>query len=880
MTAPEIRQQFLDFFAGKGHKIVDSAPIVNKDDPTLMFINAGMNQFKDFFLGTKEPTNKRIADTQRCLRVSGKHNDLEEVGRDSYHHTLFEMLGNWSFGDYFKAEAIEWAWELLTEVYKLDKDRIYVSVFEGDKSDNLPADSEAADLWKKYIDPARILYFDRSDNFWEMGDTGPCGPCSEIHVDLRPEADRKKVDGKTLVNADHPQVVEIWNLVFIQFNRKADGSLENLAAQHVDTGMGFERLCMALEAKMSNYETTVFSSLIERIESLTDKKYGNSYADDAMSDIAMRVVADHLRAVSFAIADGCLPSNNGAGYVIRRILRRAVRYYYSFLNRQEPLLHILVADLAKQFENVFPVLSKQEAFVTKVILGEEKSFLKTLSSGLDRLDVLAKAAQQSSQGGTATISGEDAFELYDTFGFPIDLTQLVASERNVKVDMAGFEKALEAQRNRGRAAGERSVGDWNILQEGQPEFVGYDQLDAVDVKILRQRTVKTKKGTSYQVVISKSPFYAEGGGQVGDRGLLQVGEEAIKVLNTTKENDLIVLSVDKLPSAPEAMATAHVNVTQRDNTERNHSATHLLHAALSEVLGDHVQQRGSLVNGDYLRFDFSHFSKVTDEQLDQIEKIVNKRIRQTIPLQEDRAIPIAEAEAAGATMLFGEKYGETVRMITFDPSFSRELCGGTHVANTGSIGQFRITNESAVAAGIRRVEAVTGVGADAYVGEQIKTLGALKTALKNPKDIVGQVEALQEETKDLRKELDRLKQAEAANLGDSLAKEAIDHNGYKLLTAKLPIDDSKAAKGLAFQLEEKLAPAVIVLGLVSKGKPQVLVAISKSLTESTDLHAGNIVKQLAAQIGGGGGGQAFFASAGGSKADQLDAALAAVKEVV
>ena len=871
MTAPEIRQQFLDFFAEKGHKIVDSAPLVNKDDPTLMFINAGMNQFKDFFLGTKEPTTRRIADTQRCLRVSGKHNDLEEVGRDSYHHTLFEMLGNWSFGDYFKAEAIEWAWELLTEVYKLDKDRIYVSVFEGDKSDSLPADSEAAELWKKFIDPARILYFDRSDNFWEMGETGPCGPCSEIHIDLRPEEDRQKIDGKTLVNADHPQVVEIWNLVFIQFNRKADGSLENLAAQHVDTGMGFERLCMALEAKTSNYETTVFSSLIQRIESLTDKKYGNSYADDAMSDIAMRVVADHLRAVSFAIADGCLPSNTGAGYVIRRILRRAVRYYYSFLDRQEPLLHVLVADLAKQFENVFPVLSKQEAFVMKVVLGEEKSFLKTLSSGLDRLDVLAEAGD---------ISGESAFELYDTFGFPIDLTQLVASERKVSVDMAGFEKALEAQRNRGRAAGERSVGDWNILHDGQPEFVGYDHIEASGVKILRQRTVKTKKGTTYQVVISKSPFYAEGGGQVGDRGLLKVGEETIKVLNTTKENDLIVLSVDKLPSAPDVMATAHVDATRRDNTERNHSATHLLHAALSEVLGDHVQQRGSLVNSDNLRFDFSHFSKVTPEQLAQIEDIVNTRIRQTIPLQEDRAIPIAEAEAAGATMLFGEKYGDTVRMITFDPAFSRELCGGTHVANTGSIGQFRFTNETAVAAGIRRVEAVTGVGADAYVSEQINTLGALKAALKNPKDIVGQVESLQEEAKELRKELDRLKQAEAANLGDSLADKAIDHNGYKLLTAKLPIDDSKAAKGLAFQLEEKLAPAVIVLGLVSNGKPQVLVAISKSLTETTDLHAGKIVKQLAAQIGGGGGGQAFFASAGGSKADQLDAALASTKELV
>lgn len=867
MTAPEIRKQFLDFFASKGHRIVDSAPLVNKDDPTLMFINAGMNQFKDFFLGTKPPSDPRIADTQRCLRVSGKHNDLEEVGRDSYHHTLFEMLGNWSFGDYFKKEAIDWAWELLTEVYKLDKDRIYVSVFAGEESDGLPADTEAADLWKQHVDADRILYFDKSDNFWEMGDTGPCGPCSEIHVDLRSEKERAAVDGKSLVNADHPQVVEIWNLVFIQFNRKADGNLEGLPAKHVDTGMGFERLCMALEAKQSNYETTVFSALINKIEHLTGMSYTNSYADDAMSDIAMRVVADHLRAVSFAIADGCLPSNTGAGYVIRRILRRAVRYYYSFLNRREPLLHELVGQLANQFAEVFPVLKQQQEFVTKVIFEEERGFLRTLSSGLDRFAVLAEAGD---------ISGENAFELYDTFGFPIDLTQLVASERGVNVDMAGFAKALEEQKTRSRSAGARTVGDWEVFDEGQPSFIGYDQLASDNVKILRQRVVETKKGKTYQLAINPSPFYAEGGGQVGDKGTLSIGGEIIRVLDTTKENDLIVLSVDKLPDNPSLSAFAQVDVSLRQNTERNHSATHLLHAALREVLGDHVQQRGSLVNGDYLRFDFSHFSKVTDEEIKQIESIVNAHIRQAIPLQEDRSIPIAQAEAAGAMMLFGEKYGETVRMITFDPSFSRELCGGCHVQNTGSIGQFRITSESSVAAGIRRVEAVSGVGAEKFVGDQLALLAQVKASLKNPADLLGQVEGLQEEARTLRKELERLKQLEANSIGDSLASSAVQCDGYKLLTTKLPIDDSKAAKGLAFQLEEQLSPAVIVLGIESNGKPQLLVAVSKELVDSKGFHAGNIVKQLAAVIGGGGGGQPFFASAGGSMPEKLDEALSKV----
>ena len=871
MTAPEIRQQFLDFFASKGHEIVDSAPLLNRDDPTLLFINAGMNQFKDYFLGTKAPAAVRVADTQRCLRVSGKHNDLEEVGRDSYHHTLFEMLGNWSFGDYFKPEAIAWAWELLTGVYGLDAERLYVSVFAGEEADGLPADEEAAELWKRHVAPERILYFDRADNFWEMGDTGPCGPCSEIHVDLRPEAERAAVDGKTLVNRDHPQVVEIWNLVFIQFDRKSDRSLVSLPAKHVDTGMGFERLCMALEGKTSNYETSVFSGLIARIETLTGKRYTNAYDSAADTDVAMRVVADHLRAVSFAVADGALPSNTGAGYVIRRILRRAVRYYYSFLDRREPLLHLLVGDLAEQFANVFPVLTQQRDFVTKVVLEEERGFLRTLASGLERLDALADAGD---------IDGEAAFELYDTFGFPIDLTQLVAGERGVGVDMAGFAKALEQQKTRSRAAGERTVGDWEVLAEGQTTFVGYDRLTADDVQVLRQRTVETKKGKTYQLVVSVSPFYPEGGGQVGDRGTLHFGDEVVRVLDTTKENDLIVLSVNALPADPQVLAKAEVARDLRQNTERNHSATHLLHAALREVLGDHVQQRGSLVNGDYLRFDFSHFSRVSEDEIARVEAIVNARVRETIPLQEDRSIPIAEAEAAGAMMLFGEKYGDTVRMITFDPDFSRELCGGTHVDNTGAIGQFRITAESSVAAGIRRIEAVTGLGAETFVKTELDTLGQVRAALKNPKDLVGQVASLQEETRALRKELERLKQAEAAGLGDTLAAKAAQRDGYRLVVAKLPIDDAKAAKGLAFQLEDKLAPAVVVFGLESKGKPQLMVAITKSLTEGTELHAGKLVKELAAVIGGGGGGQAFFASAGGSKVEQLDAALDRARELV
>ncbi len=871
MTAPEIRQHFLEFFRDKQHRIVDSAPLVSKDDPTLLFVNSGMAPFKDYFLGTKAPAVPRVADTQRCLRVSGKHNDLEEVGRDSYHHTLFEMLGNWSFGDYFKAEAIAWAWELLTDRLGLDEDRIYVSVFAGDAADDLAADDESAALWRQFVAEDRILRFDKKDNFWEMGESGPCGPCSEIHIDLRSAGERAAVNGRELVNADHPQVVEIWNLVFMQFNRRADGSLEPLPARHVDTGMGFERLCMAIEGKTSNYETSVFSGLIAEVERLSGKTYTNRYDDASMSDVAMRVVADHLRAVCFAVADGSLPANAGAGYVIRRILRRAVRYYYSFLDRREPLLYLLVDALADQFKDVFPVLDQQRAFVTRVVLEEERGFLRTLSSGLERLDVLAKAGN---------IDGESAFELYDTFGFPIDLTQLVAAERGIDVDMVGFEQALEAQKTRSRAAGERTVGDWTVVADGQTTFVGYDHLERSDVRILRFRTLTTKKGEIQQVVLSESPFYAEGGGQVGDRGTLVIGDETIPVLDTTRENELIVLTVGRLPAKPAAPVTATVDAPLRGRTERNHTATHLLQAALREVLGDHVQQRGSLVNGDYLRFDFSHFSKVGDEELAVVESIVNARIREMIPLQEARSIPIAEAEAAGATMLFGEKYGDTVRMITFDPGFSRELCGGTHVANTGAIGLFKIISEGAVAAGIRRIEALTAGGADRYVAEQLATLATLRSNLKNPADLVAQVDTLQEELRAARKEVERLHQEQANQAAKDLVAGAKQMDGFRFVAAELQIEDAKAAKSLAFQLEDQLSPAVIVLGLVSNDKPQLLVAISRSLTDDPAFHAGKMVKSLAAHIGGGGGGQAFFASAGGTRSDKLGEAVAMAESLL
>ncbi len=867
MTAKEIRQKFLDFFEKKKHKIVASAPIVNKDDPTLMFINAGMNQFKDYFLGNKEIVNPRIADTQKCLRVSGKQNDLEEVGIDSYHHTMFEMLGNWSFGDYFKEEAIEWAWELLTEVYGLDKDRLYITVFEGDKGDGLEADDEAATLWKKYVPAERILYFDRKDNFWEMGDTGPCGPCSEIHIDLRDDEARKKSDASKLVNMDDPLVIEIWNLVFIQFNRNAAGKLEELPAKHIDTGMGFERLTMALQKKTSNYDTDIFTPFIHFIEELSGIKYTFDYDLNAKSDIAMRVVADHVRAVSFTIADGQLPSNTGAGYVIRRILRRAVRYYYSFLNINEPLLHKMVPMLASKFEDVFPELKSQEAFVSKVILEEEKSFLKTLAAGLQRFE--------SIKVNNKTVDGNAAFELYDTFGFPIDLTRLIASEKGWEIDEAGFEKALLEQKTRSRADAEKEVGDWTVVNDVKNiEFIGYDHLKVDDAKMVKYRTVIEKKKEQYQVVLNKTPFYAEGGGQVGDTGLLFFGDEKIPVLNTKKENDLVIHFVKSLPKDINAVVKGEVNAGKRNLTENNHSATHLMHAALREVLGDHVAQKGSLVDDRYLRFDFSHFQKVTDEEIAKIEAIVNKRIRQNITLQEDRNLPIDKARAAGAMMLFGEKYGDAVRMITFDKNYSIELCGGCHVNATGQIGTFKITSEGAVAAGVRRIEALTADKAESYLNKELGELNSVRALFKNPKNLEKNVVSLQEENRSLQKQIDKLMSAQAGALKDDLKKQVTDIKGIKVLSTRLPIGDAKAIKDLAYQLEKEIGDVVIIFGSEANGKPQLLVKISEGLTKTNkELHAGNIIRELAKEIKGGGGGQPFFATAGGSDVSGLDSAI-------
>ncbi len=873
MTSKEIRQKFLDFFASKGHKIVPSAPIVNKNDPTLLFTNSGMNQFKDYFLGNQTPDIPRIADTQKCLRVSGKHNDLEEVGIDSYHHTMFEMLGNWSFGDYFKEEAIAWAWELLTEEYGLAKDRLYVSVFEGDKEDNLAADTEAREFWKKWIAEDRILDFDRKDNFWEMGATGPCGPCSEIHIDLRPDEERLKVDGASLVNMDDPLVVEIWNLVFIQFNRKADGSLEELPAKHIDTGMGFERLCMAMQQTTSNYDTDVFTPFIKFIEQHSNKKYGFSYAMDAKVDIAMRVVSDHIRAVAFAIADGQIPSNTGAGYVIRRILRRAVRYYYSFLDIKEPFLHKMIPLLSDTFKDVFPELKAQEEQVGKIIHGEEKTFLNTLENGLKRFASLEVKNKE--------IKGEDAFELFDTFGFPIDLTRLMAQEKGWTVEEKGFDTALAAQKARGRADSKKEVGDWTVLVDGEVEFVGYDHLAINDAKVLKYRIVKTKKGSQHQIVLNKTPFYGESGGQRGDTGLLFFANgEKIPVIGTVKENDLIVHTVKKFPADLEGIIKAEVNTIKRQATSNNHSAAHLMHAALHNILGEHAVQKGQDVDDKRMRFDFGHFDKMTDEEVAKVEQIVNEKIRANIALEENRDMPIEEAKAAGATALFGEKYGDTVRMITFDKDFSRELCGGTHVSATGEIGQFKILSETGVAAGVRRIEAITSTAAESFINKELGELASVRGLFKNPTGVINSVASLQEENKQLKKQIEKMMADQAGGLKDELKASMATINGVNFISAKLPLNDSNAIKTLAYQLENEIGDALIVFGAEVNDKPQLMVTVSKNLTESKDLHAGNMIRELAKEIKGGGGGQAFFATAGGKDASGLDKALARAKELV
>jgi alanyl-tRNA synthetase len=874
MTSRQIRRTFLEFFRNKGHKIVPSAPIVNKNDPTLMFTNAGMNQFKDYFLGNQVPDAKRVADTQKCLRVSGKHNDLEEVGRDGYHHTMFEMLGNWSFGDYFKEEAIAWAWELLTEVYGLPKDRLYATVFGGDEAERLERDQEAADIWKKYVPEDRILFCGKKDNFWEMGDQGPCGPCSEIHIDLRSDEERQKKAGAELVNMDNPEVIEIWNLVFIQYNRKADSSLEPLPARHVDTGMGFERLTMTLQGKNNTYDTDIFQPIIQFIENESGFKYTGSFAPEAKTDIAMRVVADHIRAVAFTIADGQLPGNTGAGYVIRRILRRAVRYYYSFLNIKSPFLYRIVPLLAGMFEEVFPELKAQESQVARIIKGEESAFLNTLENGLRRF------AELDVQNGT--IAGEDAFELYDTYGFPIDLTRLMAEEKGWKVDEEGFEKAMQAQKQRARAAAEKEVGDWQLVAEAdEVNFVGYDTLKVENARVVRYREVKTKKGSQIQLVLDQTPFYGESGGQRGDKGWLEIGGEKVRVLDTQKENDLIIHIVEKLPAQIDAPVLAQVDPKLRAATAANHSATHLMHAALHKVLGSHATQKGQDVDHQRLRFDFNHFQKVTDEELKQIEALVNEKIRQNIQLEEERNVPIEEAKASGAMMLFGEKYGDLVRIITFDRNFSRELCGGTHVKATGEIGFFKIVSESAVAAGVRRIEALTAANAEQFLQKELETLHNIRVQLKHPKDPVKAISSLQEEVKNLQKETEQLIAAQANALKKNLLAKAEKVNGITLLTARLPIQDSAALKNLAYQLDAELENAVIVFGAEVKGKPQLLVAINKSLTESNSaLHAGQLIRELAKEIKGGGGGQPFFATAGGKDAGGLDRALEKAREMV
>jgi alanyl-tRNA synthetase len=906
MTSQEIRKQFLDFFKSKEHQIVPSAPLVIKNDPTLMFTNAGMNQFKDYFLGNKNPQFKRIADTQKCLRVSGKHNDLEEVGHDTYHHTMFEMLGNWSFGDYFKKEALEWAWELLTEVYKLPKDRLYVSVFEGDKGDNLPADEEAKNIWKTMVAEDQILYGNKKDNFWEMGDTGPCGPCSEIHIDLRPQEEVDKVPGKDLVNNDHPQVVEIWNNVFIQFNRqwvspsaptelqqfelnykgnKAEKTysiertqkhlqlttLKELPAMHVDTGMGFERLCMAIQQKQSNYDTDVFQPLIQFIATASGKKYG----EDKWADIAMRVISDHIRAISFTIADGQLPSNNKAGYVIRRILRRAVRYGYTYLGFKEPFLCRIVPVLANQFAGVFPELKAQEEFVAKVIKEEEAAFLRTLDNGLKRIDQIKSEVQQG------TIDGKTVFELYDTFGFPVDLTALIARENGLQIDEKGFAREMEKQKERSRAASSTETGDWiEVTDEDEVQFVGYDELETYS-RIVKYREVKAKNKTQYQIVLDKTPFYAESGGQVGDTGYLEANGKKVFVTDTKKENDLIIHFTDKLPSDVGAQFHAVVNDTKRLLSMNNHSATHLMHAALKEVLGPHVAQKGSLVNENALRFDFSHFSKMTDEEIKRVEKIVNRKIRENIALDEKRNVPIAKATSElGAIALFGEKYGDFVRVITFDPQFSVELCGGTHVKATGQIGYFKIVSEGAVSAGVRRIEAITADKAEQLIDEQAALISELKEVLKQPKDLRKAVENLLEEKALLNKQIESYHLQETQAVKTQLLNKVQQQNGIALIAEKVSLPSADSLKQIAYELKAKVDNLLLVLAANIEGKPQIAVMIADNLIKDKNLHAGNIVKELAKEIKGGGGGQPFFATAGGTDVSGLDRVVEKAKGLV
>ena len=867
MKSQEIRKKFLEFFESKKHTVVPSAPMVLKDDPTLMFTNAGMVPFKEYFLGNAVPKNTRLTDTQKCLRVSGKHNDLEEVGKDTYHHTMFEMLGNWSFGDYFKEEAIAWAWELLTEVFKIDKDSLYVSIFEGDESEGLERDQEAYDLWKELIDEDRIINGNKKDNFWEMGAQGPCGPCSEIHVDIRSAEEKAAVSGKSLVNQDHPLVIEVWNLVFMQYNRLANGSLVNLPAQHVDTGMGFERLCMVLQGVQSNYDTDVFLPLMREIETITKSKCG----EEEETDIAVRVIADHLRAVSFSIADGQLPSNTGAGYVIRRILRRAIRYGFTFLDTKEPFMFKLVATLVKQMGDSFPELKAQKNLITNVIREEESSFLRTLDQGLILLDNVIASAKGD------TISGEKAFELYDTYGFPIDLTALILSEKGLKLDEAGFDTELQKQKDRSRSASKVETGDWTILHDdAEEEFVGYDTLET-DVKITRYRRIESKKdGELYQLVFNLTPFYPEGGGQVGDKGYLEVGNgEVVYIIDTKKENNVIIHFVKNLPRSTDGTFKAVVDTKQRNRTNANHTATHLLHQALRKVLGTHVEQKGSMVHSRSLRFDFSHFSKVTSEELKAVEDFVNARIRENLPLEEKRGIPYDQAIKEGAIALFGEKYGDAVRAIRFGKSM--ELCGGTHVAQTGDIWHFKITSEGAVASGIRRIEAISSDAAKDYFTSETEAYNQVKNTLKNAQDPVKAITSIMDENASLKKQVEALIKEKAQNLSGDLAKEFETVNGVQFLAKKVDLD-AGAIKDLAFKLGENKTDVFILFATEQGGKALLSCYISKELVASKDLNAGTVVRELGKHIQGGGGGQPFFATAGGKNPAGIQAAIDAAKD--
>ena len=871
LTGNEIRQQFLDFFRNKGHQIVPSAPIVVKNDPTLLFTNAGMNQFKDYFLGNREPEHTRIADTQKCLRVSGKHNDLEEVGVDTYHHTMFEMLGNWSFGDYFKEEAIAWSWELLTAVYGIPKDKLYVTVFQGDSGESLPKDEEAYNFWKQHIAEDRILLGNKKDNFWEMGDTGPCGPCSEIHVDCRSEEEKKLVDGKTLVNADHPQVIEIWNNVFMQYNRLKDGTLDPLPAKHVDTGMGLERLVRVLQGKQSNYDTDLFTGTITAIENITGRKYSHT---DSKKDVAFRVLSDHIRAIGFTIADGQLPSNTGAGYVIRRILRRAVRYYYSYLDHKQPLLYRLMPVLAKQFEHVFSELHQQIDLVSRVVKEEEEAFLRTLDKGLKKIDdIITETKRQNTQ----TINGKAAFELYDTFGFPIDLTRLIGSENDLHVDEAAFEKEMLAQKTRSRAATTLDTDDWIVLKEASAvNFVGYDNLEA-EASVLKYRRVSSKGKESFQLVLDTTPFYAESGGQVGDTGEFIFPNESIQIVDTKKEDGLTIHFAEVLPENVSAPVLAKVDAVKRISTEVHHSATHLLHAALREVLGKHVAQKGSLVNEDHLRFDFSHFAKVTDEEIARIEAIVNEKIRENIPVVIKNMLK-DEAVALGAMALFGEKYGNVVRVVIMDPGYSIELCGGTHVGATGQLGFFKILNESAVAAGVRRMEAVSGKAAEHFINQQLQLISNIASQLKNAKDPLKAIEKLQEEKTQLEKHVENLEARQLVGIRNELLTKDEIINEVSFVGQMVSVSSADSLKKLCLDLKSHLNDHLIVLCANIDGKPFVAVGVDEKVVAAKGLDAGKIIKeQVAPLIKGGGGGQKTLATAGGQDVSGLQDVIEKVR---